>query len=84
VSLPAVTEPGYECEPGHRERAADHEPKGPGAAWTDEPELASRRGRGAAWTEERGTSNEGPPPQAAGQARRRLEAPPEASERETE
>jgi two-component system sensor histidine kinase KdpD len=23
VSVPAVTEPGYECEPGHRERAGD-------------------------------------------------------------
>jgi two-component system sensor histidine kinase KdpD len=43
VSIPAVTEPGYECEPGHRERAADREPKG----------------RGAAWTDERGTSEEG-------------------------
>ncbi len=32
------------------------------------------------WTEERGTSDEGPPPQAARPARRRLKAPPEASE----
>jgi hypothetical protein len=31
--------------------------------------------RGAAWAQERGTSNEGPPPQAARQARRHLEAP---------
>jgi two-component system sensor histidine kinase KdpD len=23
VSVPTVTEPGYECEPGHRERAGD-------------------------------------------------------------
>src|SRR5271166_3250977 len=89
VSVPAVTEPGYECEPGHRERSAS-EPEGRGAAWIDEPELASRRGRGAAWTmpfppdppQARGTSDEGPPPQAARQAERHLEAPPEASERE--
>jgi len=33
------------------------------------------KGRGAAWTEERGTSDEGPPPQAARPARRRLRAP---------
>ena len=32
-------------------------------------------GRGVAWTGERGTSEEGPPPQAARQAGRRLEAP---------
>jgi hypothetical protein len=31
--------------------------------------------RGAAWTQERGTSDEGPPPQAARRARRHLEAP---------
>jgi hypothetical protein len=31
--------------------------------------------RGAAWTEERGTSDEGPAPQAARRARRHLEAP---------
>ena len=59
VSVPAVTEPGYECEPGHRERDAASEPKG----------------RGADWTDERGTSEEGPSPQAAKPARRRLEAP---------
>jgi hypothetical protein len=33
------------------------------------------KGRGAAWTEERRRSDEGPPPQAARPARRRLEAP---------
>jgi len=33
------------------------------------------RGSGADWTEERGTSDEGPPPQAATQATRRPEAP---------
>ena len=33
------------------------------------------KGRGVAWTEERGTSDEGPPPKAARQARRRLKAP---------
>jgi len=33
------------------------------------------KGRGVAWTEERGTSDEGPPPQAARPARRRLKAP---------
>ena len=33
------------------------------------------------WTEERGTSDEGPPPEVARQAGRRLKAPPEASER---
>ena len=32
-------------------------------------------GRGVAWTEERGTSDEGPPPEVARQARRRLKAP---------
>ena len=38
VSVPAVTEPGYECEPGHRERAEGgaSEPKESGADWTDE------------------------------------------------
>ena len=43
VSLPAVTEPGYEYEPGQREREAASE----------------LEGRGPAWTEERGTSDEG-------------------------
>ena len=43
VSLPAVAEPGYEYEPGHREREAASAPED----------------RGAAWTEERGTSDEG-------------------------
>ena len=33
------------------------------------------KGRGAAWTEEQGTSDEGPPPQAARPARRWLKAP---------
>ena len=32
VSVPAVTEPGYEYEPGHREREAVGEPEGRGAA----------------------------------------------------
>src|SRR5271165_6966714 len=30
VSVPAVTEPGYECEPGHRERAGDSATEGSG------------------------------------------------------
>ncbi len=29
VSVPAVTEPGYECEPGHREREAVSEQERP-------------------------------------------------------
>ena len=37
--------------------------------------VSEPQGRGTAWTEERGTSDEGPPPQAARQARRRLKAP---------
>ena len=32
VLVPAVTEPGYECEPGHRERAAGDAPAGDMAA----------------------------------------------------
>ena len=52
-------------EPKGRGVAWTDEPKGRGVAWTDEP-----KGRGVAWTEERGTSDEGPPPQAARQARR--------------
>ena len=43
VSLPAVPEIGYEYQPGHREREAESE----------------LEGHGAAWTEERGTSDEG-------------------------
>jgi hypothetical protein len=43
-------------------------------------EVSEPKGRGAAWTQERGTSDEGPPPQAARQAGRRLESAPEASE----
>jgi hydrogenase expression/formation protein HypC len=42
--------------------------------------MSEPKGRGAAWTEERGTSDEGPPPQAARPARARLESGPEASE----
>jgi Putative bacterial sensory transduction regulator len=42
--------------------------------------VSELKGRGAAWTEERGTSDEGPPPQAARQARRRLEAPRKRAE----
>ena len=50
--------------------------------------MSEPKGRGAGWTlfvppnppQERGTSDEGPPPQAAMQARRRLEGAPEASE----
>jgi tRNA 2-thiouridine synthesizing protein A len=38
-------------------------------------DMSEPQGRGVAWTEERGTSDEGPPPQAARQARRRLKAP---------
>ena len=41
--------------------------------------LSEPEARGAAWTEERGTSDEGPPPQAARLARRRPESAPEAS-----
>jgi hypothetical protein len=41
------------------------EPKGRGAAWTEEYVTSEPEGRGAAWTEERGTSDEG---------RRRLKA----------
>jgi hypothetical protein len=37
--------------------------------------MTEPEGRGAAWTEERGTSDKGPPPKAARQARRRLKAP---------
>jgi tRNA 2-thiouridine synthesizing protein A len=35
-------------------------------------DMSEPQGRGVAWTEERGTSDEGPPPEAARQARRRL------------
>ena len=45
------------------------EPKGRGAAWTEE-RAREPKGRGGAWTEERGTSDEG---------RRRLKSAPEAS-----
>ncbi len=41
--------------------------------------MSEPEGRGAGWTEERGTSDEGPPPQAARQAGDRLESGPEAS-----
>ncbi|HJY59361.1 MAG TPA: hypothetical protein VJ418_23525, partial [Streptosporangiaceae bacterium] len=41
--------------------------------------MSEPEGRGAGWTEERGTSDEGPPPQAARQAEDRLESGPEAS-----
>jgi hypothetical protein len=44
------------------------EPKGRGAAWTED--LSEPKGRGAAWTEERRRSDKG---------RRRLESAPEAS-----
>jgi hypothetical protein len=37
--------------------------------------MSELEGRGVAWTEERGTSDEGPPPQAAMPARRCLKAP---------
>ncbi len=37
--------------------------------------MTEPKGRGADWTEERGTSDEGPPPQAARPARSRPEAP---------
>jgi len=43
--------------------------------------MSELEGRGAAWTEERGTSDKGPPPEAAKQARRRLKSAPEASGR---
>ena len=48
VSVPAVTEPGYEYEPGQREREA-----------LSEPSPREPKGRGAAWTEERRRSDEG-------------------------
>ena len=52
------------------------EPKG-----RADPEKPSEpKGRGDAWTEERRRSDEGPPPQAARQARHRLKSGPEASE----
>jgi len=38
-------------------------------------DMSEPQGRGVAWTEERGTSDEGPPPQAAREAWRRLKAP---------
>ena len=38
-------------------------------------DMSEPQGRGVAWTEERGTSDEGPPPEAARQARRRLKTP---------
>jgi tRNA 2-thiouridine synthesizing protein A len=38
-------------------------------------DMSEPQGCGVAWTEERGTSDEGPPPRAARQARRRLKAP---------
>ena len=41
--------------------------------------MSEPEGRGGPWTEERGTSDEGPPPQAARQAEDRLEGGPEAS-----
>jgi radical SAM-linked protein len=41
--------------------------------------MSEPEGRGAVWTEERRRSDEGPPPQAARPARRRLESAPEAS-----
>ena len=41
--------------------------------------MSEPKGRGAAWTGERGTSDEGPPPQAAKPAGRCLESAPEAS-----
>jgi len=41
--------------------------------------MSEPKGRGAAWAEERGTSDEGLPPQAAKTARRHLKSAPEAS-----
>jgi radical SAM-linked protein len=41
--------------------------------------MSEPEGRGGVWTEERRRSHEGPPPQAARPARRRLEGAPEAS-----
>jgi nitrite reductase (NADH) small subunit len=46
--------------------------------------VSELEGRGVAWTEERGTSDEGPPPPAARQARRRLKAPRKRAETERE
>jgi len=41
--------------------------------------MSEPEGRGGPWTEERGTSDEGPPPEAAGAAGHRLDNGPEAS-----
>jgi len=49
------------------------------AIWEGDPVLSELKGRGVAWTEERGTSDEGPPPEAARRARRRLKSAPEAN-----
>ncbi|MBV9206382.1 MAG: DUF4118 domain-containing protein, partial [Actinobacteria bacterium] len=63
VSLPAVPPRDYRYEPGHREREAVGEPDG----------------RGGTWTAGRGTSEEGPLPQAARPTRPHLDGTPEAS-----
>ncbi len=51
------------------------DPKWRGPAWTTPREP---KGRGATWADERRRSDEGPPPQAARQARGRREGGPEA------
>jgi hypothetical protein len=43
VSVPVVADVDYQCEPGQREREADREPKGRGAAWTEERSDEGRR-----------------------------------------
>src|SRR5208282_4330631 len=63
VRRPRLPPASEQAEPEGRRRMS--EPKGRGAAWTEEPSREPK-GRGAAWTEERGTSDEG---------RRRLKAP---------
>src|SRR5208282_6251125 len=62
--MPTIAQPSHSARVG---QARPGEPEGRGAAWTvlfppDPPQA-------------RGTSDEGPPPQAARQARRRLKAP---------
>jgi two-component system sensor histidine kinase KdpD len=51
VSVPVVSDTDYQCEPGQREREEDRtgepdrEPKGRGAAWTEERSDQGRRGQ---------------------------------------
>src|SRR5262249_6410707 len=63
----------------HRRAAPDDDRQGAQAGAANPAQLREPKGRGAAWTEERGTSDEGPPPQAARRAGQRLVSGPEAS-----